>query len=131
MSNLKLPLLLTRLSIVFFLLPWVAMRFTKPEAAKGIAAKYYKVSSMPDVAVMAVGVFWILLLLAVLAGFKKRISYGLVFLLHLIGTAFTLPYFVPGSEKFNILFFAAIPTLMAMCLLYVLRDEDTLLTVDR
>lgn len=131
MPNLKLPLFLTRLSIVFFLLPWVAMRFSKPEAAKGIAAKYYKVSSMPDAAVLATAVLWALLLLAVLIGFKKRISYGLVFLLHLVGTIFTLPYFNPGSEKFQILFFAAVPALMAMCLLYVLRDEDTLLSIDK
>jgi len=107
------------------------MRFVKPEGAKGIAAKYYKVSAMPDMAVTVVGVFWVILLLTFLAGFKKRISYGLVFLIHFIATLFTIPYLIPGTENFKILFCAAVPTIMAMYLLYILRDQDTLLTVDR
>jgi len=118
--------LLTRLSIFVFLLPWQLMRFSKPESAKGIAAKYYKVSSLPDVVHPAIAVFMMALLIAFLLGFKKRISYGLIFLLHAVGTAFTLPYLIPGTENFNILFMAAIPTIMAMFILYRLREADTI-----
>lgn len=125
-SKLGVPLLLTRLSIVAFLFPWVAMRFTTPEGSKGIAAKYYKVSNLPDVANLGIGVLWVILLLCVLVGFQRRISYGLVFLFHAVGTAFTIPYLIPGGENFNILFMAAIPTVMAMYLLYHLREHDTL-----
>lgn len=107
------------------------MRFTKPESAKGIAAKYYKISSLPDVAVTITGVLFVLLLAAFLLGFKKRISYLAVLLIHALGTIMTIPYLIPGGEKFNILFLAAVPTIGAMWLLYALRDHDTIMTIDR
>ncbi len=127
----KYPLFFTRISIVYFLLPWVLMRFTKPEGSKGIAAKYYKISEMPDMANTAIGVFWVVLLLAFLLGIKKRISYGLVLLLHAVGTLFTIPYLIVGTEKMNIMFFAAIPVIGAMWLLYSLRDNDTFLSLNK
>ncbi len=129
MDKLRNPLFFTRLAIFYFLLPWVLMRFTKPESSKGIASKYYKIAEMPDVLNTAVGVLWAVLLVAFLVGFKKRISYGLVLVLHTIGTLFTLPYLIIGTEKMNIMFFAAIPVIGAMWFLYTLRDHDTLLSL--
>lgn len=130
-ATIKYPLFFTRLSIAYFLLPWVLMRFLKPESAKGIAAKYYKISSMPDIATTLIGVFWVLLLVAFLVGFKKRISYGLVLAFHAIGTLFTVPYLIVGTDKANLLFFAAIPVIGAMWLLYALREHDTFLSIGK
>ncbi len=129
MKNLKFPLFFTRVSVFYFLLPWVLMRFSAPEKAKGIAAKYYFVSEMPDIINLIIGMGWLALLIAFLVGYKKRISYGLVFALHAIGTAFTLPYLIIGTSSMKILFFAAIPAAGAMWLLYSLRDSDTVLTI--
>jgi len=130
LSSLRLPLFLTRVSVVAFMLPWQIMRFTKPENINGIAEKYYKFS-MPEIGSTLTGVLMMLLLLAVLIGFKKRISYGLLAVLHGVGTLMTLPNLIPGLEGFNILFLAALPALMAMVLLYCLRDEDSLLSLDK
>ena len=63
-DNLKYPLLFTRLSIAVFLLPWILMRFTKVEGAQNIAAKYYKISNLPEIAAQGMGVIWLVLLLA-------------------------------------------------------------------
>jgi len=128
--NLKLPLFLTRLSIFIFLLPWQIMRFTKPDAVQGIAKTHYKFS-MPDSLPMITGVFMMVLLIAFLLGIKKRISYGLIFVLHAIGTLMTLPTLIPPYEGPQILFLAAIPTAFAMLLLYCLRDEDTMLSLNK
>ena len=125
----KYALFITRLSIVIFLTPWILMRFIASDSAKGIASKYYKISDMSDAVNMGVGVLWVALLLAFLAGFQKRISYGLVLAFHTIGTAFTIPYLIPGTESFNILFMAALPTVSAMLLLYSLREQDTFLSL--
>ena len=130
LSNLRLPLFLTRLSIFGFLLPWQLMRFTKPDSINGIAQKYYKFS-MPEIGSTITGVLMMALLIAFLFGFKKRMSYGLVALLHGIGTAMTIPNLIPGIEGYNQLFLAAVPALMAMVLLYCLRNEDTLLSIDK
>lgn len=130
-DKIKLPLFATRIFIFLFLLPWVLMRFSKPESAKGIASKYYKISSMPDIAVTITGVLFALLLLAFLFGFKKRISYLAILVIHALGTIMTIPYLIPGTEKFNILFMAAVPTVGAMWLLYALRDHDTIMAIDK
>jgi len=130
-SNIQIPLFFTRLSIAYFLLPWVLMRFVKPENAKGIAAKYYKISSMPEIATTIIGVLWLLLLVAFVAGFKKRISYGLVLIIHTVGTLWTLPYLIVGTSTANLLFFAAIPVIGAMWLLYALREHDTFLSINK
>lgn len=127
--TLRLPLFLTRLSIFLFMLPWQIMRFTKPDVINNISNKYYKFS-MPEIGSTITGVLMIALLLAFLIGFKKKISYLLVLILHGIGTLMTLPNLVPGLEGYNQLFLAAVPALGAMLLLYCLRDEDTMLSVD-
>lgn len=131
LHHLRIPLFFTRISIAYFLLPWVLMRFTKPESAEGIAAKYYKISSMPDIATTLIGVFWVLLLIAFVIGFKKRISYGLILIFHTIGTLFTLPYLIVGTESAKLTFFAAIPVIGAMWLLYTMREHDTLLSLNK
>lgn len=126
--TLKLPLFLTRLSIFYFLLPWQIMRFTKPEAINNISNKYYKFS-MPEIGSTITGVLMMALLVAFVLGYKKKISYLLVLVLHGIGTLMTVPNLIPGIEGYNQLFLAALPALAAMLLLYCLRDEDTMLSI--
>jgi len=127
--TLKLPLFLTRISIFYFMLPWQIMRFTKPESISRISDKYYKFA-MPEIGSTVTGVLMIALLIAFVLGFKKKISYLLVLVLHGVGTLMTVPNLIPGVEGYNQLFLAAIPTVAAMLLLYCLRDEDTLLSID-
>lgn len=85
---------------------------------------------MPEIGSTITGVLMIALLVAFMAGFKKKISYLLVLLLHGIGTVMTIPNLIPGLEGYNQLFLAAVPALAAMLLLYCLQDEDTMLSVD-
>ena len=131
MPKLRLPLFLTRLSIFYFLLPWQLARFLNPEFSGRISEKYYHVGAIPNNLGIAIGVGWMILLLAFLTGFKKRLSYGLVFLLHAGAILITLPSYIYRSESYNQLFLAAIPAAMAMLLLYLLRDEDTLLAISK
>ncbi|RKQ71507.1 hypothetical protein DES40_0830 [Litorimonas taeanensis] len=128
-KSLKPALLLTRLSIFAFLLPWQLMRFTSPDSAKGIAKKYYSVSDMPEWLGLAIGVFWMTLLISFVLGLKKSVSYALVFILHAGAILVTIKHYIPGQESYNQLFLAAIPAAAAMGLLYVLRREDTLLSL--
>jgi len=130
-DKIKLPLFFTRLSIAYFLLPWILMRFTDAKAAQGISAGYYKMSWLTEDMVKVIGVLWLLLLIAFVLGFKKRISYGLVLLLHVVGTLTTIPYLIIGMDGMRAVFFAAIPTIGAMWLLYALREHDTIGTIDK
>jgi hypothetical protein len=112
------------------MLPWQLMRFTKPESVIGIAERHYKFT-MPEAVPMITGVLMMILLIAFVTGFKKKISYLLVLILHALGTLMTLPKLIIGLESFYILFAAAIPAVFAMLLLYILRDEDTMLSFDK
>lgn len=129
MTQLRIPLFLTRLSIFYFLLPWQVMRFTKPESASGIAKKYYHVGGLNESVGMAIAVLWMALLIAFLVGFKKTFTYGLVFILHTGAVLIALPFYIWGTSSYNQLFLAAIPTAAAMGLLWMLRKEDTLLSL--
>jgi len=128
--NIKLPLFLTRLSVFLFLLPWQTMRFTSPDSINGIAKGFYKFT-MPGWLVTASGVLMMALLFAFLLGIKKRISYGVLFILHAVGTLTTYSKLFPPYEQFDRLFLAAIPTAGAMLLLYCLRDEDTMFSLNK
>lgn len=67
------------------------------------------------------------LLLAFLVGYQKRVSYGLVLVLHGVST---LSSYAKYLEPFShLLFFAAWPMLAACVALYLLRDLDTRWTV--
>lgn len=126
-------LLIMRITIALFLLPWVIDKFSKDgvEHTAKIFAHFYKIKGVSQTGSYAIGVFWALLLLAFVLGFKKRISYGLVMLFHGIGTLMTWNVLVPWSDKHNMLFLAAIPVLGAMIALYRLREHDTLFTVGK
>ena len=105
------------------------MRFLDGGAsAKGISKKYY-FFEQPDILTTLIGVGWLILLVAFLVGFKKKVTYLLVFLIHGVGTLFSLRFMIPGTENFVPTFMAALPTLMAMYLLWTLRKEDTLFSL--
>jgi len=71
----------------------------------------------------ALGAAELLLLLAFLVGYRKRVTYGAVLVLHAISTlAAYRQYLAPLS---NLLFFAAWPMLAACFALYTLRDLDS------
>ena len=123
--------LVLRVSVALFLLPWIIEKFTDPETTAKIFKAFYFVENLPLAGSYAVGAIWLALWLAFIAGFKKRISYGLVMLLHGIGTVTTWFKLLPWMESYNHLFLAAIPTLGAMIALYVLRDHDTIFTLDK
>lgn len=129
--KLKLPLFLTRLSVFYFLFPWVLLRFNDVEKIQNIASKHYYMDSFPNILNIALGVFGMVSLFAFLIGIKKRLSYAAVFLIHALGTVLVIPKMILFTDKFVLIFLAAIPALGAMALLYCLRDEDTMLSLNK
>ncbi len=123
-TRLPIALLILRLSLALFLLPWVIEKFTKPETTAKIFAHFYHIDNLSKTMSYGVGGLWALLLLAFVTGYKKRISYGIVLALHALGTVFTWRQLLPFLETHNHLFLASIPTLGALTALYLLRDQD-------
>ena len=128
---LKISLLITRVLTVWMMSIWALMRIFSSETAVGIASKYYgdTVTSLGNPFQLGLGVVLMVSYLLALIGFKKKVTYFVLFLAHFVGTLFVFTYSVPFFENFRPTWFTSWPALMAMFLLWVLRKEDTLLSL--
>lgn len=129
--NLGVSLLLTRISVFYFLIHWILKRFIDVDSINSIASRHYYMDSFPSVLNILLGVFGLVSLAAFLVGFKKKYSYMAVFLIHALGTILVIPKMILFTDGLRQLFLASIPALAAIWLLYKLRDEDTLFTIDK
>ncbi len=127
-NRLPQALLMLRLGVFIVMFMWTLDKFVAPEHAAGVFANFYGIEGLGSAAFAVIGLAQLVLVLGFLAGFMKRFTYGLVFLLHGIST---LSSYAQYLEPFDhLLFFAAWPMLAACFALYYLRDQDTLLSVD-
>jgi len=128
-SRLTSSLFLLRISTFLVLGMWTLDKFVNPQHGSSIFERYYQIPGLSHSTVYIVGIIQAAIILAFLVGFKKRLSYGLVLIMHTISTISAWNKYLNPWEVPNLLFFAAFPMLAALIALYLLRDEDTLLTV--
>lgn len=123
-------LLLLRLGVFIVIFMWTLDKFVNPGHSAGVFENFYGLSGWGPTVFMIIGALELVLLIGFVIGFKKRITYGLVFLIHAVSTLSTWKQYINPFESPNLLFFAAIPMLAACWALYSLRDMDTRFTVD-
>lgn len=128
-KDVRMPLLFIRLSVALVMAVWVADKFVRPEHAAAVFSHFYFIDGLHSWMAYALGALQGVVVLAFLVGWRKRLSYGLVLLMHTASTLSTMKQYFSPFEDANILFFAAWPMLAAIAALYNLRDQDTLLTV--
>ncbi len=130
-KRLSLSLLGMRLTVflVMVMLMWTVDKFPHPEHAAGVFANFYALGGFGASAFVILGVLELLLLLAFVTGFARRVSYGAVLLLHAGSTLSAWQQYLHPHEGANLLFFTAWPMLAACLALYLLRDTDSL-TID-
>lgn len=124
--HLALSLLLLRLSIALFLLPWVLDKFLNPEHAIAVFEGFYGLAGLGAPLVLAIGVVQAAILVLFALGIARSWSYGLVMLMHAGSTLSSWPQYLDPYAGANLLFFAAWPTLGACVALFLLRAHDTL-----
>ena len=78
-----------------------------------------------------IGGMEIIILLLFLAGYKKKYTYGAVLLFHAVSTLSSFKQYLAPFDGPNLLFFAAWPMLAACFALFLLRDGDTLLSMNQ
>ena len=128
-GRLQVALLALRLGVFITMAVWTVDKFVRPEHTAAVFSHFYLIENLSSTASYIVGAIQGLIVLAFVLGIKKRFSYGIVLLLHAISTFSCFKqYLDPYAEGPNILFFAAWPMLAACLALYLLRDQDTLLT---
>lgn len=127
LKSIQISLFALRLGVFIVMLVWMIDKFINPAHNIAIFSKFYAIDGLTTSLTYAIGVLQAILVFAFLAGFKKRISYGLIFILHGGSTLFSFPKYLAPFD--NMLFFAAWPMWAACFALYLLRDLDTLFTV--
>jgi hypothetical protein len=126
-NRIQWSLLSLRLGVFIVMFMWTLDKFVNPAHGSRIFDKFYGLSGSSDTILYILGALQLVLMLAFLAGIKKRITYGIVFILHGMST---LSSFNQYFDAFNhLLFFAAWPMWSACFALYLLRDLDTKYTV--
>lgn len=129
-KKLAIVLLLQRVSVFVVMLMWTLDKFVRPSHAAKVYEVFYSIPWLTENLSYVIGGLELILIVAFLFGYKKRISYGLVLLLHAISTLSSYPQYLAPFEGPNLLFFAAWPMLACCIALYVLKDHDTLLTIE-
>lgn len=130
-SKLRYSLLFLRASVLLVMLMWTVDKFVNPEHAARILDKFYAISGVGTAIVIAMAIVEMILLTMFFFGIKKTFSYGVVLVLHGASTLSSFSQYFSPFEGANLLFFAAWPMLAACLTLFLFRDEDRLLQVDK
>jgi len=125
-SRLECALFSLRLGVFIVMFMWTMDKFVNPGHTAKVFEIFYGISSS-TIAVYVLGVVQLVLVLAFLAGVKKRLTYGLIFILQGASTLSAYNQYIYGFN--NLLFFAAWPMWAACFALYLLRDEDVKFTI--
>lgn len=122
-------LLALRLGVFIVMLMWTLDKFVNPGHAAAVFENFYGLAGVESAIMTAVGVAELLLVLTFVAGYRKRVTYGAVLVLHGISTLSSYRQYLQPFD--NLLFFAAWPMLAACFALYLLRDLDTRFAIER
>ncbi len=129
-SERRLPLALLglRLSLALVFGAWALDKFVNPDHGAAVFQGFYGLEAVPPTLVQAAGSVQAVLVAAFALGIAKTWTYGAVGLMHAVTTAASWKSYL-GLD--NILFFSAWPMLAGLVALWLLRDEDRLLSLGR
>lgn len=125
--RLKLSLALLRYGVFVVMFMWTIDKFLNPEHAAGVFSNFYGLEGLGHETLFVLAGLEMVLILGFVVGVYRRLTYGLVLVLHGISTFSSYAQYL---DPFNhLLFFAAWPMLAACVALYLLRERDTLWTL--
>lgn len=126
-NRMRTALFLLRVSVFIVMAMWSLDKMIAPDHAAGIFGNFYGIGGMTAGMLLVIALVQLVLEVAFLLGVWRLWTYGYVMVAHGISTLSSWRQYLDPFD--NLLFFAAIPMLAACITLFLLRDEDTLLTV--
>ncbi|NEN91714.1 MAG: DoxX protein [Okeania sp. SIO3H1] len=127
-GKLQISLALIRISTAAFFLVWSIEKIIYPEVTQRILKKFYFLSISSSMSV-GIGIIQTLITLIFLVGLFKTFSYGALLGMHLVSVLSTYKQLFNPYAPGNHLFWSAVPVLAAIIALFILRNEDRLLTL--
>jgi hypothetical protein len=128
-ANLPRALFALRASIAIFFAVWAVEKFVKPETTAAIWSKFYLVDGLPHEMSYLIGAIQLLVVILFALGLFKTWTYGFFLTIHALGTLSTWQVLITPYEGGNHLFVAVIPVLGALVALFLMRREDTWLSL--
>ena len=117
-----------RITVTAFFLIWSIEKIIAPEITQGVFSRFYSLT-IPSGFSVFIGIVQTAIILLFLAGLFKLWTYGALLGMHTVSViASHQPLFNPYMPP-NHLFWAGVPTLGALIALFLMRDEDQLLTL--
>lgn len=126
-SRLQWSLFSLRLGVFIVMIMWTFDKFVNPGHSARVLEGFYGISGSNDVIAYITGTLQLFLVLAFVAGIKKRFTYGVIFVMHGLSTLSSYNQYIDGFN--HLLFFTAWPMWAACFTLYLLRDQDVKFTV--
>ncbi len=127
-KRLPISLLCLRIGVFIVMALWSVDKIVNPGHAAGVFETFYLIGGLGPQVMAAIGIAQLLIEVAFVAGLFRTFTYGFVLVTHLISTLASWPGYVEPFD--HLLFFAAWPMLAACIALFLLRDRDTLWSVD-
>lgn len=127
-NRIEWSLFLLRLGVFIVMSAWTLDKFLNPGHAAKVFENFYFIGGVGQEIMMVIGAAELLIILAFLAGFWKRFTYGFVMIVHGVSTFSSWKQY---TTDINLLFFAAWPMLAACATLYLLRDLDVKFTLKK
>lgn len=136
-KNTQLALFSLRLSLFILMVVWAYLKIAAPVSyagdgaeKAGIFAGFYGIS-IGQSAVLAIGIAQIIFLLAYLAGLFKTVTVGGVLLMNAASLLVSMPKILNPFEQPNLLFLASVPILGASLAHFLMRKDDTFLSLGK
>ena len=103
-KKLQYSLLFLRSTIFLVMFMWTIDKFINPGHAIKIFEHFYFIADMESLVIKIIGAIELALLIAFLAGYRKKYSYGLVLLLHAGSTLSSFNQYLSPFDGSNLLF---------------------------
>jgi len=130
-KKIALSLFFMRITIFLVMFMWTMDKFFRPEHIAAIFEKFYFIPGVSVNIAYGLGIAEMMVITCFVLGLAKRWTYGFVLVVHAASTFSPLMQYFSPFEGNHLLFFAAWPMLAACFALFVLRDKDTLLSLNR
>ena len=133
----ELGLFSLRLTIFILMIVWAGIKIIAPGSYAGagdnpgVFQNFYGITVGAQI-VLILGIAQVIFLLAYLAGLFKTITVGGVMLMNLASMVVSAPTFLaPFADKPNLLFLAAVPVFGASLAHFLMRKNDTFLSLGK
>lgn len=126
-QKLQLSLLLLRASVFLVMAMWSLDKILMPDHAAAVFENFYFIAGMGAGLLLLLGLVQLAIEVAFLLGLWKFWTYGFVLFTHAVSTLSSWQQYLDPFN--NLLFLAAVPMLAACAALFLLREEDRMLTL--